>query len=45
MLINQAVSREVWRKLVESLKHSAEVKYVPEYDEGHDTHSNKRYYR
>ena len=45
MVINQSVSREVWRKLVETLKITSEAKFVPEYDEGHDNHSNKRYYR
>ncbi len=45
MLIHQPVSHEVWRKLVTSLKSASTVKYVPEYDEGHDTHVNKRYYR
>ncbi|MFZ4540795.1 MAG: hypothetical protein ACOYNL_03155 [Rickettsiales bacterium] len=45
MLINQSVSRETWRKLLASLKQTSEVKFVPEYDEGHDTHVNKRYYR
>ncbi len=45
MIINQSVSRETWRKLVESLKQTSEIKLVPEYDEAHDVHSNKRYYR
>ena len=45
MLINQSVSREMWRKLVDTLKTTGEVKFVPEYGEGHDSHENKRYYR
>ncbi len=44
MVINQTVSREVWRRLVESLKAARDVKYIPEYGDDHDTHVNKRYY-
>jgi hypothetical protein len=45
MLINQPMSREAWRKLVEALKQVTSEKLVPEYDDGHDSHLNKRYYR
>jgi hypothetical protein len=44
MLINQPITREMWRRLVESLKEANETKYVPEYDEDHDVSLNKRYY-
>ncbi len=45
MLINQPISREMWRKLVASLKNVNAFKHVPEYDEGYDSHDNRRYYR
>ncbi len=44
MLINQPVTREAWRKLVESLKEASKTNYIPEYDESRDTSLNRRYY-
>lgn len=45
MLVNHPMSREAWRKLVESVKYLRSERYIPEYEEGHDPHVNKRYYR
>lgn len=45
MLINQPVSRSKWRRLVASLKHFSSAHYVPEYQDGHDSYSNRQYYR
>lgn len=45
MVINQAITREQWRKLAASLRYVATIRHLPEYDEGHDSYVNKRYYR
>lgn len=44
MLINQPVSRETWRKLVDSYKRASRTRLVPEYDSNYDVSQNKRYY-
>lgn len=45
MLINQPMTREMWRKLVVSFREASAVKYVPEYHEPHERSMNHRYYR
>jgi hypothetical protein len=44
MLINRPMTREAWRKLLESLKEASTTTYVPEYHQDSDKNENKRYY-